>query len=391
VLSSIDGVLLRGSKALPRARKSLAHLQRQNVPFILLTNGGGGQEFERIDELSRVLGVPLDVGMLVQSHTPFARMVNGAEGLRDKCVLVVGGDGPKCRDAAERYIYWFGFVWFILAAFLAKGFTETMGLHNSYGFQIVVTPGDILTAHPDIWPLNKPLLSHYKPFARPLPTPITLNDPSNSLQIFAILIFSDSRNWTLDATIILDLLLSSRGILGTSSRLNNRLDLPNGGFQQDGQPPIYLSNPDLLSGGYRAAVEGVWDAITGGKSAGVMLHRTVIGKPSRETYVFAETQLRLHREAFAMMKSLTLHSDVEREQEKLHRVYMVGDNPESDIRGANEYHSPWGSEWLSVLVRSGMYDGIGEPAWKPRVVVEDVWEAVRWGLEREKVPNEEGE
>jgi hypothetical protein len=312
-------------------------------------------------------------------------MVNGAEGLRDKCVLVVGGDGTRCRNAAERYIL----VWFVL--FLAKGFTETMRLHNSYGFQNVVTPGDILTVHPEIWPLNKPILSNYMSFARPHPTPITLDNPSNSLQIFAILIFSDSCNWSLDATIILHLLLSSRGILGTSSPLNNRLDLPNRGFQQDGQPPIYLSNPDLLSGGYRAAVEGVWDAVTGGKIAGVTLHRRVIGKPSHETFVFAEEQMRLHREAFALLKSLTLYSSVEKEQEKLYRVYMVGDNPESDIKGANEYRSPWGSEWLSVLVRSGLYDGTDVPAWKPRVVVEDVWEAVRWGLGREKVPNEEGE
>jgi HAD superfamily hydrolase (TIGR01450 family) len=383
VISSIDGVLLRGSKALPRARKSLAYLQRRNVPFILLTNGGGGPEFDRIDELSQVLGVPLDVGMLVQSHTPFARMVNGADGLRDKCVLAIGGDGTRCRDAAEGYIL----VWFIFTVFLAKGFTEIMGLHDSYGFRNVVTPGDILNAHPEIWPLNKPLLSHYKSFARPLPTPIALNDPSKSLQIFAILIFSESRDWSLDATIILDLLLSSRGILGTSSRLNNRLDLPNRGFQQDGQPPICLSNPDLLNGGYLAAVEGVWDAITGGKSAEVTLHKTVIGKPSRETYLFAETQLRLHRQALTVLRSPTSHSGVEKEREKLHRVYMVGDNPESDVRGANEYHSPWDSEWLSVLVRSGLYDGTEEPVWRPRVVVEDVWEAVRWGLERENIPD----
>ena len=62
---------------------------------------------------------------------------------------------------------------------------------------------------------------------------------------------------------------------------------------------------------------------------------------------------------------------------------MVGDNPESDIRGANEYLSPWGSQWLSILVRSGVYRGGEEPAWTPRVVVDDVWDAVRWGLQRE--------
>ncbi|KAH0543062.1 hypothetical protein FGG08_002575 [Glutinoglossum americanum] len=258
----------------------------------------------------------------------------------------------------------------------------------------VVTPGDIVTAHPEIWPFSRPFLSHYKTFARPLPRPITPNDQTNSLQISAILVFNDSRDWGLDATVILDLLLSARGILGTTSPLNNRPDLPNRGFQQDGQPPIYFSNPDLLwaasyhlprlgQGGFRAAVEGVWDAVTGGKSAGVMLQKTIIGKPSRETYVFAETQLRNHRETLAISNYLNSHSSADTEKDNLQRIYMVGDNPESDIRGANEYRSPWGSEWLSVLVRSGVYCGAEETTWKPRVVVNDVRDAVKWALERE--------
>ncbi len=62
---------------------------------------------------------------------------------------------------------------------------------------------------------------------------------------------------------------------------------------------------------------------------------------------------------------------------------MIGDNPESDIRGANEYKSPFGSQWYSVLVRSGVFNG-GEPAHAPRIFVDDVWDAVRWGLEREE-------
>lgn len=59
-------------------------------------------------------------------------------------------------------------------------------------------------------------------------------------------------------------------------------------------------------------------------------------------------------------------------------IYLV-DNPESDIRGGNEFESPTGSEWCSILVRSGVYNG-GEPAWKPKAIVNDVWDAVRWGL-----------
>ena len=55
------------------------------------------------------------------------------------------------------------------------------------------------------------------------------------------------------------------------------------------------------------------------------------------------------------------------------------DNPESDIRGANEYRSPHGTEWKSILVKTGVYQG-GEPAWKPTVCVGNVWDAVQWAL-----------
>jgi ribonucleotide monophosphatase NagD (HAD superfamily) len=62
-------------------------------------------------------------------------------------------------------------------------------------------------------------------------------------------------------------------------------------------------------------------------------------------------------------------------------VYMIGDNPESDIRGANNYKSPYGSVWRSCLVETGVYAG-GEPpeGARPDVVSKDVGEAVRWAL-----------
>lgn len=59
-----------------------------------------------MNELSDRLGVPLDTGMFVQSHTPFAEMVEDSEmygkGLKDSCILVTGGDGDKCRLVAEK-------------------------------------------------------------------------------------------------------------------------------------------------------------------------------------------------------------------------------------------------------------------------------------------------
>lgn len=87
------------------AKRALEYLQSHRIPFILLTNGGGKHESQRVSELSERLGVPLDNSMFVQSHTPFADLVDGNEHqkpLKDACILVTGGHGDQCRDIAEK-------------------------------------------------------------------------------------------------------------------------------------------------------------------------------------------------------------------------------------------------------------------------------------------------
>jgi HAD superfamily hydrolase (TIGR01456 family) len=227
-------------------------------------------------------------------------------------------------------------------------------------------------------------MDYYKSFAKPLPKPIIKGDPSGSLKIDAIFVYNDPRDWALDTQIILDALLSSQGVMGTYSSKNNDWSLPNRGFLQDGQPPLYYSNPDLLwaagyhlsrlgQGGFREALDGVWAAVTGGPREGVNLKKVVIGKPFRETYEFAEKRLVKHRDQI-------FHGS---DPGKLKRVFMVGDNPESDIRGANTFQSLVGAEWKSILVRSGVYSG-GVPSWQPNAIVDDVWHAVQWALEQSK-------
>ena len=203
-------------------------------------------------------------------------------------------------------------------------------LHR-YGFTNVVTPGDIVNAYPNIWPFSRVFSTYYESQARTLPKPMLdpySKDPdySNALKVDATFIFSDPRDWALDTQLILDLLLSHKGFLGTVSKLNNNPDLPNRGYQQDGQPPLYFSNPDLLwaaayhlprlgQGGFREALEGVWKAITGGEEKGVKLEKRMFGKPNTVTYEFAEKRLEEHR---------TVILGKESAGRKLRSVYMVG-------------------------------------------------------------------
>jgi ribonucleotide monophosphatase NagD (HAD superfamily) len=95
-------VLLRSHDPIPRAREALSLLQSTHIPFILLTNGGGRSEADRIDELQDKLQIPLDTSMFIQSHTPFADL----EEYKDKTILVLGGDEDRCRFVAEQYVHY---------------------------------------------------------------------------------------------------------------------------------------------------------------------------------------------------------------------------------------------------------------------------------------------
>ncbi|KAF2861451.1 putative HAD superfamily hydrolase [Piedraia hortae CBS 480.64] len=347
----IDGVLVRSSRVLPGAHDALHYLQKNRIPFILLTNGGGKSEADRVAELSNTLGVKIDEVTFVQSHTPFANFDKLKQ--KNKTALIVGGEGDKCQE-------------------IAKG----------YGFANVVTPGDIFHACPDIWPFSSVFSKYYDEFAKPLPK--ALYTPGmkleSSFKVDSILVFNDPRDWALDASVILDLLLSHAGYLGTLSSKNNDPTLPNNGYQQDGQPELIFSNPDLWyaasyhlprlgQGGFRNALEGLWAACTHNAT----LSKTVMGKPSNATYAYAESKLLQHRREISP-------ADI-----PLRTVYMVGDNTESDIKGANRWtgHSPKGVTWKSLLVTTGVYNEGGkfrEDDARPTAVVKDVLDAVRWAV-----------
>ncbi|KAF4548484.1 putative haloacid dehalogenase-like hydrolase 4 [Elsinoe fawcettii] len=340
----IDGVLLRSAAPCGNSPATVQHLLSAQIPCIFLTNGGGKSESARISDLRAKLGCPdLEEASIVQSHTPFRDLSH----LHDKNILVVGGEGDNCRHVAQKY-----------------------------GFKNVYTPGDIWAQRRDVWPFSNPFRSYYDKFAQPAIIP-------EGLKIDAIFVYNDPRDFGLDLQTTIDFLLSSKGVHGTISSKNGDSSLPNMGYLQDEQPPLYFSNPDLWwansnplprlgQGAFREALEGVWAAITGGPANGVKLHKTVIGKPHQGTYEYAEKQLRANRERLTKQNG-TLPA-------ALRKVYMVGDNPESDIQGANGFKSPHGTEWISILVKTGVYRG-GIPAHKPRTIVENVFSAVQWALE----------
>ncbi|KAL8783456.1 MAG: hypothetical protein Q9195_009377 [Heterodermia aff. obscurata] len=336
----IDGTLLRGSRLLPDTTSTLLKLQQDNIPFILLTNSGGELEVSKAEKLCELLGVSVSPNQVVLGHTPFAALVNGHEKLRNEPVLVVGGglNGEGPRTIAQ-----------------------------SYGFENVFTPADVLAAYPAIWPNSH---SYTATGVRQLP---------ESLKFRAILVFNNPLDWGPALQIIIELLLSKDGQLGTQSPKNGDSELPNSGYLQDHQPKLYFSGCDLSwnseypvprigLGSFRAALEGIWKAFAGHDAE---LNAVELGKPSPTTFAFAETALETWRREMHLLEK-------DQELPPLKKVFMVGDSLATDIRGANAFLSAQGTTWDSILVKTGIWDGKGKILYIPTAVVEGIKEAVEY-------------
>ena len=446
--SSIDGVLLHSRKPIPGASEALNYLHEHSIPFILLTNGGGKPELDRAADISSLLAVPLARSQLVQSHTPFQALLDGTldshghnrPSLRNRTVLVVGGDEDRCRQVA-----------------------------HDYGFENAVIPADIYVCDPDIWPFSKARLSYYQSFAKPLPKPLYTEPPTTPLnpqtlkkhlKIDAILVFNDSRDWGLDITLIHDLLLSHHGYLGTRAPTIRDPISPSSSPSVPQQnhkpptspfstaPPLYFSNPDhfwrnsyhlprfgqgALIAAFRAVLaqsgQSSWldgpDPLHSEKRP-PLPEMHVMGKPNFAAYHWAEHAMemcrlekllpderaeramerlrgRMYAGVFSPRDSRAIdHRDSnvaedvkeveERDEGRAHQhpdldplrtVYMVGDNPASDIAGANKFRSGYRTEWRSLLVRTGIWQEGDELAHRPTEIRGDVLEAVRWAVEEE--------
>ncbi|KAK4052386.1 hypothetical protein OIV83_002188 [Microbotryomycetes sp. JL201] len=324
---------------LPRAKQALQILQgdnraNQHFHFICLTNGGGSIERDRATKLTKELGVNIAEHQIVQSHTIFRSLTKQ---FADKPVLVIGGVHDRCRKVAQ-----------------------------DYGFKHVYIPADVLAWNPSIWPFNK-LSERERQYV--------INDVDfSSVQFAAVLVFHDSFDYGRDMQLVTDLAKSENGVFGTHKDVS-KPSL----WTKDAQIPIYFSNPDLVwgnefsqprhgQGAFQHSCASVFHTITGHE-----LHRTTGGKPTRATYDYASTLL-----YSAISGEIDLHANKPRAPFD-GRVYMVGDNPASDIAGAN------GFGWESVLVRTGVFKGTKpeEAPHRPTTVAEDVLEGVRWALERE--------
>lgn len=71
-------------------------------------------------------------------------------------------------------------------------------------------------------------------------------------------------------------------------------------------------------------------------------------------------------------------------------VYFIGDTPESDIRGTNEFNETTENDWFSILVKTGVYQDDIIPPYLPKKTCDNVFEAVKFAMEREHMKSSKG-
>ncbi|EAT84468.1 hypothetical protein HBI56_112020 [Parastagonospora nodorum] len=320
----IDGVLVHGDRLIPEGKRVLEILNGDNelgikIPHIFLTNGSGKLEGPRCEQLSKILHNPISTDQFIQSHTPMRALAEYY-----KTVLVVGGEGYKCREVAEEY-----------------------------GFENIVVPNDIIAWDPTIAPYRV-FTDEERKTSRPR--------DFSKVNIDAIMVFSDSRDYATDMQIIMDLLQSENGRFGTRAKDPVSQRIPIYFSQGDMLCPTEHPFPRMSQGAFRIGLEAMYKSLTG-----VDLERVVYGKPELATYKYADEVIASWMEQ--------IHND-----ERLPaNIYMIGDNPASDIIGGNMYG------WNTCLVRTGVFQGGENDEENPASfgVFVNVLEAVKTAMKKE--------
>ncbi|XP_036616294.1 haloacid dehalogenase-like hydrolase domain-containing 5 isoform X2 [Trichosurus vulpecula] len=318
-LFDIDGVFIRGHRVIPAAleaaRKLVDSHGRLQMPVVFVTNAGNCAPQVKAEELSDLLGLQVEPEQVVLSSSPLKFFSKF-----HKKRMLVSGQGPVVDHA------------------------------RNLGFQNVITVDELRQTFPvlDMVDLER------RPKTMP---PLKTDFPP----IEGVLLLGEPVRWETSLQLIIDVLLSN-GNPGTEVAVPPYPHLP-----------ILTSNMDLLwmaeakmprfgHGTFLLCLESIYQKITGKE----LKYAVLVGKPNITTYQYAESLIRKQAESRSWGAPIR-------------RLYAVGDNPVSDIYGANLYNRylqknrnggvqesyevikekqgpPTAERCLSILVRSGVYN-----------------------------------
>ncbi len=219
---------------------------------------------------------------------------------------------------------------------LVLGRESCLDVAEQYGFKRVLSSSCILKSSPLSFPIPRQLSLRKVQY-----------DPKE--RFGAVLIFHDPVDWALDMQIASDIL----------SQTTDREAVPLFGCNADLAYSTEYHLPRFTQGAFLASFRHLYEAYHN-----TPLNYTLFGKPYRIQYDFAEKMLQ--------SEARRIGDDCPNDAENA-VFFGIGDNPLSDIRGANAA----GPSWKSILVRTGMFQGVANDPLDPAdVVLQDLTQAV---------------
>ncbi|XP_007896837.1 haloacid dehalogenase-like hydrolase domain-containing 5 [Callorhinchus milii] len=278
LLFDIDGVLVRGRTPIPAAKEAFRKLVDNNgefqVPVVFVTNAGNCLRQAKAQQLSEILDVEVSQDQVMLSHSPL-RMFRD---FHNKNVLVSG-----------------------------QGHVEEIA--RNLGFERVITIEMLREAFPllDVVDRNR------RPKELPPPT-------KTFPHIDAVILFGEPIRWETNLQLIIDVLLTN----GNPRNTVKGVPYPH--------IPVLACNMDLMwmaeakmprfgHGTFLVCLENIYKKVTGKE----LKYEALIGKPSVITYNYADFLVRKLGESRGW-------------NAPIRRLYAIGDNPMTDIYGANIYN-----------------------------------------------------
>jgi len=342
----IDGVLRKGNSAIPNAAQTIKLLKtplenlspkfkgiKSGIPFVLMTNGGGYLENVKARELNEILGI-----------------INENEKVRpDDMVLCHTPIREIAKDYKDEYV-------------VVAGLGDVLSIALDYGFNKAITLDEYSALFPYLSRLS--LMGKKREHVEMLAERARkrLGFSQNLFtppQVKALFMLSDPTMWEENLQITCDLLISKNGIPGTIRDKNEPQFVK-----------FYMTNPDIVyadafvlprlaQGCYLICLDEIFK-----KQYGIGVDVIAYGKPMTRTFKYAE---RVLCEKYGKKCNIK-------------DFYMIGDNPEGDIKGANI------NNWKSCLVKTGLFKGPGNDKHNPATFVkEDAFESVKHILKIEGV------
>ncbi|EGR32567.1 hypothetical protein IMG5_077480 [Ichthyophthirius multifiliis] len=354
IVSDIDGVLKLQNSAIPQAinglkviRKPLNEIDSQNfpddnikLPFYLLTNRGNITTQSQIIQVNEAFNLNSKEEMLEPKDVilNYAALVDKLKDFKDKLILLVTGqaDEQGIRDGTE--------------------------IIQEAGYTNYITVEEYITITPFCVQQSRRTKEHIQKKSQIVKDRLGLKDDEigQPLQCHGIFIMANPKQWEEAIQIILDLLSTENGKIANQ--------IPEIGPEK--HIPIFCSYGDLLvkspyllpriiCGGFVMALKAVYKGIYKRE-----LDINMYGKPEIHHFEFAQEHGKQYVD----------------ENHEISQYYMIGDNPHTDIRGANNIG------WVSILVRTGVFQGDeNDPIYPARYVVDDFTEAIKLIFQLENI------